>query len=312
MPETPANIEDVLAKVRCIEGLAGCVALYDEPLNRGQARIDGQITTPGPESVVTFSNLYMPAISEVFGEIGGLRIFEIGAGFGHATKGALSLLRPSVYVASEPFVELLPVLRSNMDAWGYAWPRGGAAAYDANHDPDLKPGSVDLILGNSVLHHVLHWERCLGFLQAKLATPGMMLFGEPCRESWIYIISVLRAMIAASILSADAARALRVFTKAIEMRLDRKGEIGFLEKLEDKHLFSISELACFADRNGMALRIFERHGDFRNSLLRKIEKCLSTESDRLAAGNFIESLVPTSVNHCALGDPFMVFAMIRR
>lgn len=142
----------------------GLKKIYDGPYIEDEPIISGQIKIPGSSSIMRFTDLFLPVIKRKFGNRDDLRVLEIGSGMGNAAYGAISTVKPIEYIASEPFVYLLPTLRCNLDRWGYEWPKGQVAAYDANYPANIKPESMDLVLSDSVLHHVLNWRESLDSL----------------------------------------------------------------------------------------------------------------------------------------------------
>jgi len=317
------NIKKVIVGHNGTSAASGWEKIYDGPLIEGDPIIEGQIETPGKVSIDRFQKLYLPVIKRHFGDES-LRVLELGAGLGNATYGTIESLHPDLHIASEPFVSLLSTLRSNLDSWGYEWPRGIVAAYDANQKINLMPKSVNLILGNSVLHHILHWKECLSDLSGILDNRGMMLFGEPNYESWGYIITLIRAFLLQhkqcvtndvtggssknASLSKKSFENLERFARNLEIRFKRKDDVAFLEKLEDKHLFSIPALAEFADAHDMYFHVENRQGDFNKTFIGKIRPLLNSNLEVNLVEDFVNHVVPSGISDCILGEPFMIFS----
>ncbi|MCF6252841.1 MAG: methyltransferase domain-containing protein [Methylococcaceae bacterium] len=323
------NIKEIMSDHNGKMPSHGWDKIYDGPLVDSSPIIEGQIETPGKNSINRFKQLYLPVIDRYFDDKANIRILEIGAGLGNATYGSIELLNPELHIASEPFTSLLGTLRNNMDSWGYEWPRGIVAAYDANYKINLMENSVNLVLGNSVLHHILHWEECLTDLSRILDKRGLMVFGEPSYESWSYIITIIRSLLqqhgrmqnkTMSIsrgsandcyLSVKSHENLERFARNIEMRIKRRHDIEFLEKLEDKHLFSIPDLVEFANTQGLFFHIENMNEDFKKSFINKIKSQLETSDDVLIAKEFVENVIPSGISDCVLGNPFMVFSFYK-
>ena len=329
MTNNKINIKEIISGHNGTIPEHGWDKIFDGPLPDTSPVIEGQIETPGQNSINRFKLLYLPVIDRYFDDKKSLRILELGAGLGNATYGSLELIKPALHIASEPFTSLLGTLRNNMDSWGYEWPRGIVAAYDANYKVNLMTNSVNLVLGNSVLHHILHWKECLSDLAGILDKRGLMLFGEPSYESWSYIITLIRAMLqqqahkqrsATSIfgistknccLSKSSCENLERFVRNLEIRIKRKNDTEFLEKLEDKHLFSIPDLVEFDDSQDMYFHVENMKEDFKKSFINKIRSQLETNDDVKLAEEFVENVVPPGISDCILGNPFMIFSFYK-
>lgn len=96
----------------------GLIKIYKGPYIKDEPIITGQIKVPGASSIIRFTDLFLPTIIRKFSNRDNLRVFEIGSGMGNATYGVINTIKPLKYIASEPFVCLLPTLRCNLDKWG--------------------------------------------------------------------------------------------------------------------------------------------------------------------------------------------------
>jgi 2-polyprenyl-3-methyl-5-hydroxy-6-metoxy-1,4-benzoquinol methylase len=149
----------------------------------------GQIGDPSSRHLEIFRSLYSPVIDNSKLDKSALRVLEVGAGIGRCSRSFLTEYSPKLYIASEPFSSLATTLRANLNQWGYRWPSGVAALYNANNKSLLGGGSVNVVIGNSVLHHILEYEQALSHWCDLLDSPGIMMFGEPIKEVAILDIS---------------------------------------------------------------------------------------------------------------------------
>ena len=108
-------------------------------------------------------------------------------------------------------------------------PHGVAAIYDGNAPPLLKPESVNIIAGNSVLHHILHYEDSVRNWARLLSRPGLMMFGEPIKEGWAYWITIISLLVGlaqsdAIKISAKSQEILLRHRRMVEQRLSNPAD----------------------------------------------------------------------------------------
>ena len=285
------------------------VKLYEGPDVEGTAVVEGQIVKPTETSVDNFRVYYEELLTPFCRGQRSVRVLEIGSGMGNCTYGFIQTYRPDYYVATEPFSDMLPTIRANLDEWGYVFPKGVSAAYDANYATNLPQGCVNVVIGNSVLHHITHWRRFLTHASELVSDGGILVFGEPNHEAWSFIVSLTKAFRLSKPVSDPTSKRLLAFTRGLEFRFRHKDDSETLGKLEDKHLFSIKELSDFASQNGLQLRLSKRQTDFKTIFCRKIATCIQSPPDHELLREFADEVIGSHVDQTVLGDPFMVFSL---
>lgn len=290
----------------------GCIRLHDGPIPDAAPVIEGQIVAPTDSNISNLRKYYGGILDPIHASGRPMRVLEIGAGMGNLSYGLIRSYDPEFYVASEPFETLVPVLRRNLDQWGYAYPRGVAATFDANYPAVLPAGSVNVIIGNSVLHHITKWRECLDNAFALLDDDGVLIFGEPNHESWSVILVFCRSLLLSDALSQASANKISALIKGLEYRYRIKDNVSALDKLEDKHIFSFVELLDYAKSRGVSFALEKRSTDFRETLIEKLTPMMATPKDAETLQVFAAGLYSPSLDQTTLGHPFMVFSMRRR
>ena len=107
------------------------------------------------------------------------------------SRGFSRVAPPRLYLATEPYAALLGRLRANMDRWGLDEPVGLVAGMDADQEIGLRPGVVNVVIGHSVLHHVLDYRACIRRLAGLLDRPGVLLVYEPIKDGWAHHLSLI-------------------------------------------------------------------------------------------------------------------------
>jgi SAM-dependent methyltransferase len=222
--------------------------LLDDPL------IAGQIAAPSEKSIELVNEFYIPAIQDAGIEIGNLRILEIGSGTGNIAYGFGKISKPLVYVATDAYVQLMDVLRSNLDLWGLKEPIGWAAGLNADLNIALRPQIFNVVIGHSVLHHVLDYQLLIRRLNKLLVAPGVMLFAEPLRDGWAYFLTIINFLIEQANmfeLSETSRMILSYMNNNLSQRIIRADDKEFLATLEDKHIFALDDLHNLALQEGL-------------------------------------------------------------
>ncbi len=287
----------------------GCVRLHDGPRPESEPVIEGQIVPPTSTSIAHFRSLYAGLIETPETNNKGLRVLEIGAGMGNCTYGFLRSYEPSIYIASEPFETLVPTLRRNLDDWGYHYPHGIAASFDANFRSVIPKGTMNIVIGNSVLHHITKWRDCLDYSGDLLTHGGKLIFGEPNQEAWVLIVILVRSLVSAELLSPESQRKLEIFVRSLEHRFRIKDNEDALSKLEDKHIFSFVELLDYANSRRMTLSLSKRNANLSETLMTKLHGLMATSEDVARLHSFLQSSITPGIENTTLNHPFLVFSL---
>jgi ubiquinone/menaquinone biosynthesis C-methylase UbiE/uncharacterized protein YbaR (Trm112 family) len=179
---------------------------------------------------------------------------EIGAGTGALTLGLLAekvVPRLTATDISHKFLRMLAP-RADADPTPVS-----LVTCDAN-EPHFRPEAFDLVVGNSILHHLLDYDLTLRQCHAALKPGGAAVFFEPVLEGKT-IITLLLALILRFEEITEGNRLshserqqirkqIRHQMKSKLIPLDREA----LAQLEDKYIFEIDELQRVADEAGFA------------------------------------------------------------
>jgi len=254
-----------------------------------------------------FRSHYRPIMDAAPLDRSELRVLELGAGLGRTTQAFVREYAPALYIASEPFSSLAVQLRQSLNAWDYRWPKGVAANYNANCAPLLRPGAVNVILGNSVLHHILDYECGLEHWREVLDTPGIMIFGEPIKEGWVYwtslVLAVLQAWRGGTVeLAQKSADTLERHSRIMRERIANHDNRSYLAGLDDKHMFSPLKMMALADRLHMSLSVHKLSRDVLQLMRIRLERIGVAETDARTVLDYLREIVPVGIQDTAMSD----------
>jgi ubiquinone/menaquinone biosynthesis C-methylase UbiE/uncharacterized protein YbaR (Trm112 family) len=169
--------------------------------------------------------------------------FEIGSGTGALTLGLLEEGVVRRLTSTDVSLKFLRSLTSR--ASGYSIPVS-LVACDAN-EPHFRAEAFDLVVGRSVLHHLLDYDQTLAHCRVMLKSGGAAVFYEPVIEgqtiTTLFMALMLRCddMTSGAYLSEPDRRhisgLIRNQTKSTFLR-DRES----LAKVEDKYIFEIEKM----------------------------------------------------------------------
>lgn len=181
------------------------------------------------------------------------KILEVGAGTGALTLGLLRNARLCTIIATDISTRFLDQL--------YQHAQGDKRLMCVNCDGNVLPfnsGAFDLVLGRSILHHLIDYKITLGRTAELLKPGGAGIFFEPIIQGKMYI-----AHLVSLIVSADQSCGESVFTKEEINKLNNMVQHitkatwypqtrEKLLKLEDKYIFDIEELKSNAREMGFS------------------------------------------------------------
>jgi 2-polyprenyl-3-methyl-5-hydroxy-6-metoxy-1,4-benzoquinol methylase len=182
---------------------------------------------------------------EIIRQLGvdGHRALEIGAGTGALTLG---LLREGIVddiIATDVSHDFLRNVAKLATEHGVSV---SLVACDAN-EQHFAPESFDLVLGRSILHHLLDYDVTLRHCREMLTPNGCAVFYEPVLEGKT-VVSLLMAVLLGCDEASDNPRLSDVERKKIkrlirhQTKSSRALDREALSKLEDKYIFRIDEL----------------------------------------------------------------------
>ena len=128
-------------------------------------------------------------------------------------------------------------------------------ACDANHLP-FKDNSFDLVVGHSVLHHFIDYDKLIHRVAKLLRPGGMAMFYEPVLQGKILIAFMADLMMRADnntgwgILDEKDRSNIQRMTRHIMKAKWIGGQRERLEKIEDKYIFDINAMRRLAAEAG--------------------------------------------------------------
>lgn len=170
------------------------------------------------------------------------RVLEIGAGAGNLTLGLLKHGSFKAVHCSELSLRFMTRLRQKAEAEGVE-NRGRYYLFDAESLP-FASASFDIVVGHSVLHHVLNFERTIFESFRVLKPGGIAIFAEPMAET--HALAGLAAQLVVEVDGMLPERRLGPETRKILLSLSAQGsrKLGHLVErgesvlqFEDKFVF---------------------------------------------------------------------------
>lgn len=182
----------------------------------------------------------------------GGEVLEVGCGTGFLTFGLLQANEFRNVTATDISLKFLRVLKTRTAKLAQV---PELYVSDANFLPFLSQ-SYDAIVGNSVLHHFLEFERTLASCARILRPGGIAVFFEPVLQGKAII-----AFLTDLLLRIDQSFDLETFDKEERVRLERlvnhqvvvptlRHNRKRLASMEDKYIFDTSELQRIAQDAG--------------------------------------------------------------
>ena len=202
--------------------------------------------------------------AEVFDQLplGNKKLLEIGSGTGQLTWGLLHKSNFEEVYATDISAKFLNHIRSNLEAGA----KNSAHYYvcDANELP-FRENTFDAVIGHSVLHHFLDYEKCLGTAHKILNKDGCAIFFEPVLQGKIWVAFMLNL-----ICKMDEVYKLCVLSEAERLKImqlvhhqtkdkEIKGDRDRLAKMEDKYIFDINKMQRLATELGYSSFSFQNY-----------------------------------------------------
>jgi ubiquinone/menaquinone biosynthesis C-methylase UbiE len=188
---------------------------------------------------------------------------EIGAGTGALTLGLLQQKVVSRLVATDVSEKFLRIVRTRVASYDVPV---SLVACDAN-ERHFRAESFDIVVGRSILHHLLDFDQTLKACHDMLKPGGAAVFFEPILEGKIVVTLLLSLILAsderaeAGYLSASDRDRMRTLIgnhmKSKWLSQDR----ATLSKVEDKYIFTIDQMRKVGDDAGFRDVQFVNNGD---------------------------------------------------
>lgn len=189
-------------------------------------------------------------------------VLEVASGGGALTYGLVhgARIRRSAIHGFDHSVASLTALKASL---GEA-PAGNHIFLSAQdvHALAYRERTFDFVFGNAVLHHFSGVVNVVGSLGRLLRPGGIAVFAEPFAHGYVLATTVL--LQAARVLGADLSGPrfglAQFIIDDVAFRVQHARDDAALERLIDKHLFTIEHIAEAGVRHGLAWRTlpFER------------------------------------------------------
>jgi SAM-dependent methyltransferase len=192
------------------------------------------------------SEHWLRLFNRAFGEVEkpggvGLDILDVGTGSGMNTVVPCLRLFPGCrIVATDLSAPLLKILRSYLFKSGLD-DRVACVCTDAMRT-EYRPSSFDVVLGGSILHHLIRPELALAAVHRALKRNGLALFFEPFEGYAVLRIAfeliLTRAERDSLPLPSGVANLMTVMIRDLSVRAGRDKSAPFFQHLDDKWLFT--------------------------------------------------------------------------
>ncbi|MFM8238288.1 MAG: class I SAM-dependent methyltransferase [Actinomycetota bacterium] len=181
------------------------------------------------------------------------RTLEIGAGTGVLTRAFLANRQVEELVATDVS---LPFLRTLADRLAAPEERLSFVVSDANR-PHFREGSFDVVIGRSVLHHLLDYPDTLRQCFTVLQPGGAAVFYEPVLEGKTITTLFMSLMLRADEIAGGSERLTDAERSLIERQIRHQMKSTFLPqdretlaRMEDKYIFKIEEMRALGREIG--------------------------------------------------------------
>jgi ubiquinone/menaquinone biosynthesis C-methylase UbiE len=186
------------------------------------------------------------------------RVLDIGGGSGNATFAMLNMLPDSVIHATDISAEMVSIL-VNRAAARSVTERVVAFVSDAE-TLDLPPGTFDLIVGSSMVHHLMGPDRFLDRAIRALDSGGVAIFTEPMKAGHVIVQHLLQEILRRSELHdgipADIMQFFADYCFTIDAMCTMERTRLDYSQLDDKWMFSRGFFESAARRNDVEYRFF--------------------------------------------------------
>ena len=186
---------------------------------------------------------------------------EIGAGNGFLSNGIIQYSRYekiAITDISEMFIR--DIISKNSDA-------GRKVDYyicDANHLP-FQDNSFDVVVGRSILHHLLHYEKTLGEIFNILKPNGKAFFLEPILQGKLLVAFFLKIIMASNdnqqsgIFTSDQIKKINVLIRHLTKTSRIGSDLEALSAMEDKYIFDVVAIKNLSQKIGYGRFIYKNY-----------------------------------------------------
>jgi SAM-dependent methyltransferase len=289
----------------------GLPFLSNSVIPPGDPDIENQISSPEhPWAITFFRQFHVPMIQSAGVELAGCRILELGSGFGRLAYGTLKAIKPDLYIATDVFPQLVSVLSGNLPKWTTA--AAAAAFLDPQDTLLFKPQVFNVIQSHSVLHHVLDYRAAVRALYDRLATPGVLIFCEPCLEGYLFFLTTVRMFMKSEPIPENLAKQISsVETFILQRTGPQRRNSEFLRGCGtgDKYIYSAYDLMELAEDVGAKLYIQNDDRALKDNLMFELRLRGADEDTLGRFDTFLSDLLPEGVENAYFSDLRQVFSL---
>lgn len=180
------------------------------------------------------------------------RVLEIGSGTGRLSAGLISQSSFDEIYMSDLSPLFLNRLKNNFNSQEKNLKY---FTFDANVLP-FSEGAFDVIVGRSILHHIMHYASTIEQAFGALKSGGKLIFFEPVMEGKAQVALLLKLMLNIrelydeSLLSEDQTKGIKKLVRHLTKSKRLSNNLDKLSMIEDKHIFSVSEMKTLAKKIG--------------------------------------------------------------
>lgn len=189
---------------------------------------------------------------------------EIGAGTGALTKGLLVHVPLSSLIVTDVAQSFLFPLMASLSDHGSSIPVN-AVAYDTN-DRIFADACFDLIVGRSILHHLVDYDKVLADSLRLLRPGGLAVFYEPVQQGNAILALQIGLILEAhdrgwqAVLSDEEVRKLRGIKRHKTLPGWYPQDRASLAKLEDKYIYDKDEMLDLGKSLGFSRSTYVDYG----------------------------------------------------
>ena len=203
-----------------------------------------------------FRSLILEAFQRIdFDPKGERIILDIGSGAGNTVFPLLTLCPDSHVIASDLSIDMLAFLKLGLKKLivDQGMTRSCFLLQLNAEDLDFVDGSIDMVVGASVLHHMISPEKSLGRCARILRKGGIAIFFEPFEEGNIVIRAAYNTILKDSrekALSEKTKNFLQAMIRDYDVRMVRDKSSSRFSGLDDKWLFNKRYFSVLAEKYG--------------------------------------------------------------
>ena len=249
-------------------------------------------------------------------------LMEIGCGSGNLTYGLVhGELFETIYSGD--------ISRSFIDITLKRQPESKTKVkmvqYDANYLPFV-PEAFDCIVGSSVLHHFINYDKTIVQCFNLLKKNGLAIFGEPVLDGVVFLslyaglIIEIHSHEKEEKISKSELKKLKIIYELIERKSKSMQDLDKLKLQEDKWMYRIADMQKLSDKIGFKKMEFKKVGDF-NPKFQSIELIVNNffikqgiSTETLNKYSYLLELFNRtfgSLNHQSFSSQFGFFVFIK-